>query len=278
MHLPAQITPTESIFLLGRSTPHPPSQHSAPLLSQKQKASPKTGPRGRREGRVTARGSQPTSPGRPGGSPRGTNLLRRRWQELRRASRPAPGEGTAGGGGERREERGRGRGPPPPAQLQHGAARTTPGRIPGTVRRAARPCHRRPVSPARPGEGTRKYPPRQPTAHRPPRQGPRRPVRASRNQGPPRITPGLTRAGDGLRLPRPALQLPAPTRSAGGGQRQAAASSGPRPAPLLPPARGQPRERAPSCRGPPLTSRDGVGAPGSRPPPAPRRPGGWAGR
>ncbi|XP_062933842.1 atherin-like [Cynocephalus volans] len=65
------------------------------------------------------------------------------------------GGGRARGGGGAEPEDGTHGGrdagpPPPPAQLQRGAAGTTPGRIPGTVTRRAGPCQRRPRSqPAR---------------------------------------------------------------------------------------------------------------------------------
>lgn len=51
--------------------------------------------------------------------------------------------------------------PPPPAQLQRSAARTTPGRIPRTVKLRARPCQRRPRFPPAmlEGEHTKIYSP-----------------------------------------------------------------------------------------------------------------------
>lgn len=116
---------------------------------------------------------------------------------------------------------------------------------------------------------------------RPPRCGARRP--------PPRVVQvlrGTGAPGCPRRPPAPALQAPhPPRRSRGAGQRRPPAQRPSRPS-SRPPRGRSPSELASSYPEPlhhPLpTSRDGVGrgAPGggSRPPPAPRRPGGWAGK
>lgn len=100
---------------------------------------------------------------------------------------PSPGRvGTAGraGGGRREGRRGGGARPPPPVQLQRSAAGTTPGRIPRTVTRTARPCQRRPRSPPAPaaGRAPENMPSVLPTPHPPPHQGPLRPAGGSRRR------------------------------------------------------------------------------------------------
>lgn len=185
-----------------RCPQHSPSpsdgRHLASFLSQKQReGSPQKEGRGRGVRADDQRGFQPTSPkASPEGPRAGTNLLKRGWQELkggrsgvsatRGGSRPALGErGRQGGrGAGARMGGGGGAGTPPPFQLQRSAAGTTPGRIPRTVTRRARPCQHRPRSPPagareRAPENT---PSRLPTSQPPPRRGPLRPAGGRRRR------------------------------------------------------------------------------------------------
>lgn len=171
-----------------------------------------------------------------------------------------------------------GAGEPPRVQLQRGAARTTPGRIPRTVRLRARPCQRRPRSHQQDEkEGARKYtlaaahsaPTPAPGAAAPGRRDEaaeagrrnRRP-RAGDGAGLPRCAPR------GWRLPRPGPAAPAPPNP---GTDQACESPAPRAAPAraLQPPRPHAAPQAPGSGGPAASSR-----PGPAPLlPAARRPG-----
>lgn len=181
------------------------SRHLASFLSQKQReGSPQKEGRGRGVRGDEQRGFQPTTPkaGREG-LRAGTNLLKKGWQELKGGrsggsapaggSRPALGEWgqQEGGRGERARIRqrtlgwvGGGTGPPPPAQLQRGAAETTPGRIFRTVKRRAGPCQCRPGSPTSltSRRAPENIPSLLPTVHPPPRQGPLRPDGGTRQR------------------------------------------------------------------------------------------------
>ncbi|XP_078204494.1 uncharacterized protein LOC118147173 [Callithrix jacchus] len=217
---------------------------------------------------------------RPGGSPRRDKPVEERVRELkgrssggsapRRRLTPSPGRvgtaGRAGGGGRRGvASAGRGRGwdagPPPPAQLQRGAAGTTPGRILGTARRRVRPCHRRPHSPpAGPQGGHLKIDP--PAARSAPTfaLGPRR-------QG---VDKRRRRHGGGIAVPG----LGPGSCGAQGGSAAASPQSLPPLAPHHPSTNEHPRPELPAppppglCRLPAPTRLPGRWAGGHRRPPA----------
>lgn len=91
-----------------------------------------------------------------------------------------------------------GAGEPPRVQLQRGAARTTPGRIPRTVRLRARPCQRRPRSHQQDEKkGTRKY--TLAAAHSAPTPAPGAAAPGWRDEA--------AEAGGGMGAPAPGMEL-----------------------------------------------------------------------